>query len=273
MADNSGRKIGVLGAGWLGLPLVEKLVSDGLEVRASSRSVATLKRLAHMGAKAFRIDLPSPPPEAFFAELEALVVTLPPGGRQWKEAATGRYIAALSTLLPFIDARPELRLIYCSSTGVYGAARGEVDETEPLQPDTHSSRAVVAAEKLFSRYRDRLVVLRLAGLVGPGRHPGNFFGGKTFPLRASDAPVNLVHQADAIMVLRLSVNDLPPGVYNVCAAAHPPKGAFYGAAAGAMGLKIKAMEKGGEDGKRISSANIRRQGWVPQYDNLTVFLR
>ncbi len=51
----------------------------------------------------------------------------------------------------------------------------------------------------FTRYFGRY--LRLAGLVGPGRHPGRFFAGKTAP--DGEHGVNLVHLQDVIGAITL----------------------------------------------------------------------
>ena len=44
-------------------------------------------------------------------------------------------------------------------------------------------------------------ILRLAGLVGPGRHPGRFFAGKSAP--DGQHGVNLVHLEDVIGAIEL----------------------------------------------------------------------
>ncbi|NJC27528.1 NAD-dependent epimerase/dehydratase family protein [Neolewinella antarctica] len=274
MEDKLEKKVGILGVGWLGFALAESLLADGVAVHASSRQPGKLAELERAGADTFLVDLPQILPESFFTGLTHLVVTLPPGGRKLKAAATEDYLGKLRPLLPFLDASPDLRLIFCGTTGVYGDAEGAVDESTPVAPNTHSTRAVVAAETFFFPYADRLTVLRFAGLVGPGRHPGNFFGGKNFPLNQSDAPVNLVHQSDAVAALRLALATTAfKGVYNVCAAAHPPKGIFYGAAAGALGLTMGAEIAGGTTGKKIDSTQLRTAGWQPEHDELIIFLQ
>ena len=66
------------------------------------------------------------------------------------------------------------RFIYISTTGVYGNAGGEwVDEDTPPDPQRDGGRASLAAEQVLaaSPLADRGVVLRLAGIYGPGRIP------------------------------------------------------------------------------------------------------
>lgn len=62
---------------------------------------------------------------------------------------------------------------------------------------------------------------RLAGLVGPSRHPGRWLAGKT-GLPGGNAPVNLVHQDDVIgILLRVLENNMLGDVFDVCANERP----------------------------------------------------
>jgi nucleoside-diphosphate-sugar epimerase len=94
------------------------------------------------------------------------------------------------------------RLIYISSTGVYGDFQGAwVDEDSPCRPSRGSGKACLDAEALLAShaYGQRTVILRLAGLYGPDRIPR-----KDVLLRGEpiDAPqhgyLNLVHVDDAV---------------------------------------------------------------------------
>lgn len=274
MDDNSAKKVAILGAGWLGFALAEQLQLLGTPVHVSSRSALTVQMLGNLGFDgAFQVELPDVLPPTFFEDVSYLVLTLPPGGRRLGAEATERYVGAIQALFPIFVERPELKIVFCSSTGVYGNANGVVDELAPLAPDTHSSQAVAAAERSLELFADRLTILRFAGLVGPRRHPGNFYGGKSRPISQSAAPVNLVHQADAVKALQLALSgNLPAGVYNVCAAAHPRKGKFYQAAAEAINLSTSGGDGSGMEGKTVSSAKLRGYGWRPVHDELKVFL-
>lgn len=65
------------------------------------------------------------------------------------------------------------RLVFASSVGVYGfVARGLIDESFPLRPNTHYRLSKADAEKiLLDRYRSDglpVVIARLSSIVGPG---------------------------------------------------------------------------------------------------------
>lgn len=262
--------ISLLGCGWLGLPLLKSLVADGHRVRGSSRNPDTLKAIQAAGAEAFNIDLPQALPPAFTAGCDVLIFTLPPGGRQLGALAAAQYLEQLSSLGSWLKLPAGPAVIYTSSTGVYGETQGLVTEKTSPRPATHSSTAVLAAEAWLAATGCPLTILRLAGLIAPDRHPGRFYGGRDRPIPQADAPVNLVHRDDVIAAVRLLLGrtDLGSDTYNVCAAAHPTKGDFYAAAAAALGLKIAGRDRGGADGKIISSAKLRAIGWQPGRDDL-----
>lgn len=68
-------------------------------------------------------------------------------------------------------------------------------------------------------------ILRLAGLVGPSRHPGRFFAGKSAP--DGQHGVNLVHLRDVIAAIELLLQAPKGGrIYNICAPKHPARGVF-----------------------------------------------
>ncbi|MBB4080477.1 nucleoside-diphosphate-sugar epimerase [Lewinella aquimaris] len=264
------KKLAVLGAGWLGLPLVGYLIDQGYSLTASYRRREVRNALTAAGADPFLLDLPVDRSvlESFLHQVEVLVVTLPPRGRALGEAAPANY---LSTLGPLRGLLSGIHVIFTSSTGVYGGqVQGEVtEETRPL-PDTHSGRAVMAAEEWLDDQTDRLTVLRLAGLFGPDRDPTNFFRNAEAISRA-EAPVNLVHRDDVLTAIRLVISTGATGIYNLSAVTHPSKGDFYGSLLRAAGCSAKAYLPGGATDKQINSAKIRALGWEPCYDDLTVY--
>lgn len=214
------------------------------------------------------IDLPKlQAQDAIFFQSEALLITIPPG--RSRDDLQTQYLAELAAALEAAEAGGCRQLIYTSSTGVYGGVEGRVDEQSLTLPDTPSAKAVLAAEALLSNSSIPLTILRLAGLYGPDRHPGRWFGGKA-SIPQADAPVNLVHQTDVVQAILLVLQQGPrAGIFNVCAAAHPSKGSFYTQAAAALGLGIPTTTPGGATQKQVDSQKIRADlGWQPQYDGL-----
>ena len=73
------------------------------------------------------------------------------------------------------------RFIYISTTGVYGDAGGDwIDEETPTDPQRDGGRASLAAEQALAAHPlgKNCVILRLAGIYGPGRIPFRQFAAR-----------------------------------------------------------------------------------------------
>lgn len=277
------RKISILGAGWLGMALAKELLRRGdFQVQANTRNKDRRKELSDFfldlnvarlnnkeqsfskpNLKLYSITLPNvASKDAAFFNTDVLVVTLPPGRRRVEVEHC--YSKEIFATLKYAKENKTSSIIYTSSTGVYGNVSGQVTEITSPAPATASARAVLAAEKLIKNSGVPATILRLAGLFGPDRHPGRWFGGKP-SIPNGDAPVNLIHQADVVSAI-LAVIDQKSWnkTYNVCASNHPTKSEFYTKAAAELGLKIPVSLSGGGDGKWVDNGKLRENlGWKP----------
>jgi len=144
----------ILGCGFLGRAVARQVRASGRVVIGTVRTEEAVRVLRSEGIDA-RV-IPALDAERLHALAPTgmdLVVTYPPDG------VTD---AALTS-----SALTARHAVYISSTAVYGEARGEVDETTPI--DVRLPRAALrfAAE---TAWRARgAVVLRAAGIYGPGR--------------------------------------------------------------------------------------------------------
>jgi nucleoside-diphosphate-sugar epimerase len=132
----------VIGAGYTGSRLVQRLLAEGEQVTATTR---------HGEAGTVELDLSRP--ETVRVPADAIVVCLaPPGDDPAGEVSL------------LAGAR---RLVYVSSTGVYAPGHGAwVDESWPCEPTTSAGRARVLAEAALPA---GAIALRVAGIHGPGR--------------------------------------------------------------------------------------------------------
>jgi nucleoside-diphosphate-sugar epimerase len=65
-------------------------------------------------------------------------------------------------------------------------------------------------------------ILRLAGHIGPNRHPLRYFLRHRRPISNGQAPVNLIHQSDMIAAIVVLLQDVQQdSVYNLCWPEHP----------------------------------------------------
>jgi nucleoside-diphosphate-sugar epimerase len=125
-----------------------------------------------------------------------------------------------------------VRFLYISSTSVYGESQGAwVDENTPCLPDRESGRVALAAEEVLRSHPvgARAIVLRLAGIYGPGRvlRMQDLAAGQRIDV-AAEAIVNLIHVDDAVAtILAAEQRAQPPATY-VVSDGHPlPRREFY----------------------------------------------
>lgn len=217
--------VSILGTGWLGLPLAQHLLSQGYTVKGSTTTPSKIATLQAAGIVPYLLEvddrIAGEAGEDFF-DADVLIVTIPP---QRDLAAFEQSIRAIAK---HIERSRVSKVIYTSSTGVYGHVSGEVDETFPPLPDRATAQGVWLAERILREQTAAdVTILRLAGLVGGNRKPGRFFAGRK-NLPSGNAPVNLVHQEDCIAVIeRIIEGEHWNEVFNLVADIHPPKRIFY----------------------------------------------
>lgn len=233
------KKVAIVGLGWLGMPLAMSLASKGYDVVGSKTTPDGVDAARMCGIACFPlIFLPEMQCEASdldtLLNVDALIITLP--ARRTVEGSE-LYFQAVQQLVDSALAYNVGRIIFTSSTSVYGDAEGTMTEASPLQPVTPSGRVLEELENWFHRLPNTSVdVLRLAGLVGADRHPGRFMAGKA-NVAGGDHGVNLVHQDDVIAAITLLLQQPKGGhTYNLCAPVHTKKQHFYPALARQLGL-------------------------------------
>ncbi len=167
-------------------------------------------------------------------------------------------------------------ILYTSSTGVYGRTDGSpVDEATPLLPTDERQRALVEAEEIVLGTAKEAgvgsIVLRIAGLYGPGRDPARRF---LDPATTADGGLgwsNFAWRDDAAsaVVHLLATPELEQGghVFN-CADGVPMQARDI---AGALGVTVPrpshlagtSAGSSGRSNQRIVVDRLRASGWTP----------
>ena len=165
-----------MGLGWLGQPLAKYLHEKGYEISGSVRSMDQLAECSSFPFQVTRIllnvDRIVGDWESFIFGTEVLIINIPPAGNSEVRI---QYPKQIDQIIK--HASPHLKVIFTSTTGVYANNSATVNEHTPLCPATASGKAVKHAEdKLKAYFGKNLTILRLAGLIGKGRHPGQFLG-------------------------------------------------------------------------------------------------
>ena len=264
------KKIAILGCGWLGLPLAKSLLSKGYKVKGSTTSESKLEVLKNAGISPFQIQLEAHQIigniEDFLKETDVLVIDIPPGLR--RETSTSNemtFVNKIKTLIPFIEKSGVQKVIFVSSTSVYGDNFPIVEITEETKPnpDTESGKQLVIAETLLqSNPHFKTTVIRFGGLLGDDRHPVKFLAGRT-NIENPEAPVNMIQREDCIgiieKVLDFARNDNWEWnqTFNAVAPQHPTRKTYYHKKAENLNLPLPTFAENSESkGKIISSEKV-----------------
>ena len=167
-------RILIIGCGYVGLPLGVELVRQGHEVFGLRRSAAAEAQLLAAGIQPLAGDVTKPETLAGLPnQFDWLVNCVASGGGD-AESYRQIYREGTANLIAWLAAHPPQKFLYTSSTGVYGQTDGAVvKESSPAEPDADTSKVLVETEKLllaaFAEKRFPAVILRVAGIYGPGR--------------------------------------------------------------------------------------------------------
>ena len=146
----------ILGCGFTGRRVAEQMLQSGHRVLATTREPSRLDYLAAAGATIVRMDV-------LDAESVHALASLAPAA-----ALTLHSIPVpAGHLLKALSHKPA-RIVYFSTTGVYGAAH-EVDEHTPIAPRTQRERLRATAEQEVATGPWPSLILRPTAIYGPGR--------------------------------------------------------------------------------------------------------
>ena len=243
----------ILGCGWLGTQLGLALSQQGHRVWGSRRSPERLATLPEAIEPLLWDGQHALSPE--ICQLVAgswLILAMPPA------AAQDGGVAYLRTLdLVVAQAQTAHALLLCSSTSVYAGLRGEVSEAMAPGPDPRAQLIWQAEQRV--RQLPHSYVLRLAGLIGPGRHPAMF--ARRGVMAGPQQPINLVHSADIcrwLLLLLQHQSDWQQPVVNLCAPFLQSKAEFYTAACQQQGVPVPQFTAATEPARQVN-ANLSRQ--------------
>lgn len=189
----------IFGCGYLGRRVAERWVAAGDRVVAVTRSKKNAEAFSTAGIESLVANVTLPETLTQLPESDTLLFAV--GYDRSADASIHEvYAEGFARVLEAVPAATQ-RVVYISTTGVYGDADGDwVDEQTPPAPSRDGGKASLAAEQVLaaSPWGDRSSALRLAGIYGPDRLPylAKLKAGE--PLAASPGGwLNLVHVDDA----------------------------------------------------------------------------
>lgn len=207
----------VLGCGYVGTRLACQYLGRGEGVTGVVRSEKGLARLAEAGVPGLRRDLALDDLDGLALAGARLFHLVPPPDEGVEDALTHRLVKA------FESSGSPRRLVYLSTTGVYGDCKGAwIDESWPARPAADRSHRRWDAEQTLHRWSretgGELIVLRVAGIYGPGRLPLERIRRGVPLVRPQESPyTNRIHVDDLVAVCLAAMEKGRQGaIYNAC---------------------------------------------------------
>ena len=199
-----------------------------------------------------------------------LIVHCAASGRGGVDAYQRVYLAGCRNLT---EAFPGVPLVFTSSTSVYAQTDGSVvTEDSPAIPARETGRLLLEAERLTLAAAG--VVVRLAGIYGPGRSVilQKFLAGEAVLEEDGRRFLNQIHRDDAARAIyHLATAGLRGAVFNVCDSRPLAQLDCYAALSRMFARPLPPSgprdpnRKRGWTHKQVSNEKLRATGWQPQY--------
>lgn len=267
----------IVGCGDVGMRVL-KLLCSRWRVAALTSSADRIDELRAAGAVPLLGNLDAPATLARLAGwADAVLHLAPPQGSGDEDRRTLHLLRALARK------RPPRRIVYASTTGVYGDAGGaRFDETRPVAPATDRARRRVDAEQRLrwfgANFGTAVTILRVPGIYAgdrAGGHPRERLARGTPVLaRADDVYTNHIHADDLARACALALHrgapqrivhacddsELLMGDYfdlaaDLCGMARPPRIAMSEARATMSALQLSFWS----ESRRLANRRLKRE--------------
>lgn len=255
------KRITIVGCGDIGRRLAQTLLAQGRELSGWVRSDASVMALREQRVPSLKVNLDQPVPGLPSVAGDELYYFAPPPPEGREDSRVARLIGALG------EAGQPSRVVYLSTTGVYGDCGGEwVDETRHPAPSVDRAWRRLDAE---NRWRDwsrqnggELVVLRVAGIYGPGKLPIARLQSGSPMVAEADAPItNHIHTLDLVSICQAAMERGVSGeVYNVCDGQPDNMTGYFNAVADFLGLPRPPVISLGEAKQQLTPGMLSYLG-------------
>ena len=274
----------VAGCGYVGARLARTLLARG-PVVALTRAGGSCDALEAQGidAIAWNLDDPDAPVPRRLGTPSVIFYLVPPPGSGTTDPRIKRFLARLPA--------PPARLLYVSTTGVYGDAGGAlVNEDSPLNPGSDRALRRIDAETAVRGWCERQgvgwTILRVPGIYGPGRLPIERLKRGEPMIRHSEAGYSSRIHVDDLVAACLLAATVPQAVdrtYNVTDGNPASMTEYFERVATLTGLPPPPLVTRAEaesvlspgllsylaESRRVDSSRIREEiGFAPRFKDL-----
>lgn len=213
-------KIVIIGCGYVGTAVAQLWSQKGHQLTATTTTPELVCELKNVAQQV--VVMKGNDSSAMQDVLQNQEVVLLSVGDRSRSRYRQTYLETAKTLVDALKQVPTVeQIIYTGSYSVYGDKNGEwVDENSPVTPSTENGNILYEAEQVLlsaSTPQQRVCILRLGGIYGPGRELLKIFSrwaGQTRP-GAGDDVTNWIHLDDIVEALEFAREKRLQGIYNL----------------------------------------------------------
>jgi nucleoside-diphosphate-sugar epimerase len=282
--DLQGKRLVILGCGYIGAAVARRARAAGLQVDALTRNPARAAELAELGVNPVVADLATDAWHERIVPGADLVVNCVSAGSGGLGGYRRSYVDGMRSLVAWARQSPVGTVVYTSSTSVYPQSGGVVvDETAQTEGASETGRILLEGEAVLRGAAGgcgRWFILRLGGIYGPGRHHllDQVRAGTAEMAGDGSHHLNLAHRDDismAVLAVLASLPALHEEIFNVVDDTPAPKAEVVKWLAVQTGQPAPRFSGGSASARRgfstppdrlISNARLKAAlGWRPQY--------
>lgn len=262
------KKLLIIGCGYVGKAMAQYYLKENWEVTGWVRTESSVETLKFLNIQPYfedaaKIENWQRLPRNFDLVIYCAAAGRRGGVKTYREV----YLNGVTCALEYISR--ETPFIFTSSTSVYPQNQGDwVTETSLADPVTETGKILRAAENIVLARRG--IVLRLAGIYGPGRHQmidrlrSHLETGE----KVENRWINHIFIDDIVSALAILAKKQEQGIYNGCDNQPVTLYEVLAWLAHKTGKSLSAWIKPQENvliHKRVSNTKLREMGWLPIY--------
>jgi nucleoside-diphosphate-sugar epimerase len=262
--------IAVVGCGYIGSAAALHWTKQGHKVLGTTRNPDRLKEIAHCAQEGFLIQ--GDDKKEFATIISDNDVILVSVGADRPDEYDNAYLRIAQIFREIaLEMKLPRRLIYTSSTSVYGDAQGQwVDEESELLPDSVQGKILAQTEQVYQSLEElgwQVCILRLAEIYGPHREITKRLKNLPNALPGSGSQyTNMVHKTDCVLAIDYALQHKLEGIFNLTDNDHPTRKELYESVAQKFHLPQPhwdptrtSLHKGN---KRVSNHKIKSAGFA-----------
>lgn len=194
---------------------------------------------------------------------QVIIHLAPPANQGSRDQRTTHLLSALNHRATRQASILPQRLIYISTSGVYGNCHGAlIDETHPIHPESDRASRRVDAERQIRAWGKRnhvtISILRVPGIYAANRLPLARLKDKLPALQETDdCYTNHIHADDLARIICASIHYAQPcRIYHTCDDSHLKMGAYFDLVADYFDLPRPPRIPRNEASKQISPSML-----------------